>query len=130
MNICADCYRKIGTCSWEKNFTPVPGWRAKEVAINAKAWTHKDEQGTVKTYNIQWCPLFVSHPRAIKYKSSTPKPIVATNIVTGEKTYFSSIKKAMTEGGFSENSIHKCLRGKLKFHYGHTFRYATKEDAL
>ena len=58
-NICFDCKRACGGCSWSENdpvtgkirFEPVPGWTAERVPINL-SW------GIDFTYHITACPLF------------------------------------------------------------------------
>lgn len=57
-NICFDCKKATGKCSWSKNFTPVPGWTAEPVRT-----VHKDINRTsgihiIETYYITACPLF------------------------------------------------------------------------
>ena len=37
-NICFDCKKACGGCSWSKNFTPVKGWLANKTKIR----TYKD----------------------------------------------------------------------------------------
>lgn len=58
-NICFDCDRACGGCSWSEvdletkrtRFEPVPGWTAKKVLL------HGDQ-----TYHITACPLFKPDP--------------------------------------------------------------------
>lgn len=55
-NICFDCQRACGGCSWSQDFTPVPGWTAKPVKL-------KQSPGEpIDTYHITGCPLFLPHP--------------------------------------------------------------------
>jgi len=51
-------------------------------------------------------------------------PIVATDIKTGEQTYFKSAIDAERAMGFSHQHIAKVCRNKLLSHKGHTFKYA------
>lgn len=122
MNICADCYRTIGTCSWEKNFVPVDGWEAKKTTVMVQY------KGPVESYNVVSCPLFVPHPKSSKPRRSKSRPIIATNIVTGETIIFPSVRAAEKTNDFLESSIHKCLAGKQQVHYGYTFQYLDAED--
>lgn len=49
--LCWDCKKACGGCSWSKNFEPVPGWQAeKRVLYNAKI--------PVVSYHITACPEF------------------------------------------------------------------------
>ncbi len=52
-SLCWKCTRPgTGTCSWDKNLTPVPGWDATAVR-----WRHKPgEYG--HTWHVNACPLF------------------------------------------------------------------------
>lgn len=51
-NICFDCERACGGCSWSQDFTPVPGWTATPVYREAA------HEGYQETYQITACPLF------------------------------------------------------------------------
>ena len=52
-NICWDCQRACGGCSWSEDFIPVPGWTAEPSII-------KQSPGVdIHSYHIAACPLFV-----------------------------------------------------------------------
>lgn len=53
------------------------------------------------------------------------KPILATNIATGDTTEYRSIEEAVRLGGFRSSSIYDCLNGKVKTHSGHSFSRPT-----
>ena len=61
-NICFDCKKACGQCSWsaadpltgELLFKPVPGWTAEEVEQNRK---YRNKYPST-TYHITACPLF------------------------------------------------------------------------
>lgn len=63
-NICFDCRRACGGCSWSEldpdtgkpRFQPVPGWTAKPVRLNIGTTTCG--RVMVDTYHITACPLF------------------------------------------------------------------------
>lgn len=64
-NICIDCKKACGGCSWsevdpatgEIRFEPVPGWTAKKVQL--RNGSNRDGSGHyVYTYSIKACPLF------------------------------------------------------------------------
>ena len=64
INICFDCKRACGGCSWsaiddrtgEVQFKPVPGWQTKKRSRkNGRKWEIVEQ--------IIWCPLFVSDRR-------------------------------------------------------------------
>ena len=64
-NICFDCQKACGGCSWSEldpktgkpRFEPVPGWTAKDVLLNIGHLKSGDR--FVKTYRISACPEFV-----------------------------------------------------------------------
>lgn len=61
-NICFDCKKACGGCSWTEldsqtlrpRFEPVPGWTATETVINMGG----DHHLKVTSYHITACPLF------------------------------------------------------------------------
>lgn len=55
-NICFDCARACGGCSWSARFEPVPGWTAEPVQI--KYYNKSDGPLFTDTYSITACPLF------------------------------------------------------------------------
>lgn len=143
MNICADCQNPVNTCSWEREFKPVEGWTAKETRLLIASPSERKGQPYTTSYDVTACPFFKPYPgyKPPKQKVFVPKdrkegkkgkkgrkgrPIIATNIVTGEEISFSSIKQAIKLGGFSSSSIYFCLAGEQYSHYGYKFRY--KED--
>lgn len=64
-NICFDCQRACGYCSWTETnpetgktrFEPVPGWTAEKVLLNVAIYA--DGVKATETYHITECPLFV-----------------------------------------------------------------------
>lgn len=53
--LCWECDRATGGCSWSRRFIPVKGWTAKPTIIRDDSETY----GTViKSYHITKCPLF------------------------------------------------------------------------
>jgi hypothetical protein len=63
-NICFDCKKACGGCSWSAvdpvtrklRFEPVPGWTAKKVWL--QSWHHGSRSREVETYHITACPEF------------------------------------------------------------------------
>ena len=55
-NICWDCQKAAGACSWSKNLTPVEGWEAEEVPY---MMYHGSGYTVASTYHITKCPEFV-----------------------------------------------------------------------
>lgn len=77
-NICFDCQKAVGGCSWSEinpdtrkpRFEPVPGWTAEKVLLR----TGTDQRGAsvVETYAITACPLFEEdEPRKVDYRQLT-----------------------------------------------------------
>jgi hypothetical protein len=60
-NICFDCDRACGGCSWSRNFEPVPGWTAQKVSLNMGNSARRKQRYTI-TYSITACPLFTPDP--------------------------------------------------------------------
>ena len=58
-NLCFDCERACGGCSWSRSFTPVPGWTAKKTVRSS---THGTDRVFLESYDITACPLFVPTP--------------------------------------------------------------------
>lgn len=62
-NICFDCEKACGRCSWSKDFTPVPGWTAIEVFRNIDGrYAGPYDHFFSRTYAITACPLFERTP--------------------------------------------------------------------
>lgn len=67
-NICFDCQRACGGCSWsachpvtgQPLFIPVPGWTAEPSKLYSAHGSHKRETWT---YHITACPLFLRDVR-------------------------------------------------------------------
>ena len=68
-NICFDCERACGGCSWSEEdpetkkirFEPVPGWTARKIMKHTGYGRSKDHW--TETYCITACPLFVKTPQ-------------------------------------------------------------------
>ena len=54
--LCWDCEKAYGQCSWLKNFKPVKGWVAKPNKI--KTCTKDGGFYYIESYLIEKCPLF------------------------------------------------------------------------
>lgn len=70
-NICFDCDRACGGCSWSEwdpetkrpRFKPVPGWTAKKSIVrNTATKNGKSKRVPQETYHITACPLFKPDP--------------------------------------------------------------------
>lgn len=67
MSICQKCARKIGTCNWERNFTPVPGWNAMPTVLNGQVVVKGTKiKRKIQSYKVIECPLFVPPNRGKK----------------------------------------------------------------
>lgn len=58
------------------------------------------------------------------------KPIVATELQTGEEMFFRSIKEASEELGIERSNISHNLRWDIESTHGYVFEYADREDIL
>lgn len=116
MSLCQICAQTIGTCSWERDFTPVPGWDAIPTKILMNSGVRE------RSYHVLRCPLFVE-PKRRKGKDIIKKKktkIVAVNIETGETKEYATIKAAASDG-FSGSEVCRCVLGQDKSHKGYTF---------
>ena len=65
-NICIECQKACGGCSWSEmdpvtgtiRFEPVPGWTAEKVLLNFGTTT-SGRKVVTETYHITACPEFV-----------------------------------------------------------------------
>lgn len=94
---------------------------------------HKDgNRANNHVDNLEWVTSSGNTEHAVVTGALLPwgkarKPIVATNIETGESRYFDSISKA--EIYYGTRHIDSVLSGKRQTAKGHTFRYANGGDA-
>lgn len=74
-NICFDCKKACGGCSWSEinpdtkkpRFEPVPGWTAEKVIL--QVGNSKSGHVMIETYAITDCPLFEpEEPRKVDYR--------------------------------------------------------------
>ena len=61
LQLCSDCARAVGFCSWSKNLTPVEGWTAEDAVISHYNKKHGRvvEIREVPSYHVIACSLFV-----------------------------------------------------------------------
>lgn len=79
--------------------------------------------------NLEWCTQIYNlryGTRAKKISLAMSRPIVATNIESGEKLYFKSLRSAL-KYGFTLPSMIKCLKGLSKQYKGFIWVYICKE---
>lgn len=64
MSICQTCAREIGTCSWERDFTPVPGWKAVPTILKGQNFSKGSNlKKQIPSYQVISCPLFIPPKR-------------------------------------------------------------------
>lgn len=51
--LCWNCKKACGGCSWSSSFTPIPGWEATPHI------TDEDNERPIHTYHVKSCPEFV-----------------------------------------------------------------------
>ena len=57
--LCWDCKRACGGCSWSRNFTPIAGWDAEETTICVQ----NRSEGRISSFYIRDCPQFIREER-------------------------------------------------------------------
>lgn len=62
-------------------------------------------------FNVKSCNLITKN-----------KPVIGTNIITGEELRYESALEA-TKDGFTQQHISQCCNGKQRVHKGYTWRY-------
>ena len=68
-NICFDCQKACGGCSWSRSFEPVPGWTAEKTMLNNGMAC--DKRRMAETYHIIACPEFVQDEPRRKVNDSS-----------------------------------------------------------
>jgi hypothetical protein len=56
-SLCWSCKRATGTCSWSRNFEPVPGWEAEKTEV--KNTYGKERFEMIASYDVKACPLYI-----------------------------------------------------------------------
>lgn len=86
-NICFDCARACGGCSWSRRFKPVPGWTAQRATLPGGM------SGTrIDTYQITACPQYV---KSVRYSTrGRATPVIRTDPETGEEKRYASMSIA------------------------------------
>lgn len=86
-NICFDCARACGGCSWSRRFKPVPGWTAQRATLPGGT-----PGTTIDTYQVTACPKYVKTVRHSTQGRATP--VIRTNPETGEEKRYASMSIA------------------------------------
>ena len=91
---------------------------------------HKDENKTNNAVdNLEWCSSRYNAnygTRSKRCAATKSRPIVGTDIATGERVYFNSAKEA-GENGYNFSHVCSCVRGDRKKHKGKTWRLLNAE---
>lgn len=94
------------------------GNKHKNEAVNLEWSTHKENLDHADTTGLR----DGSVAALLKSNKKLQRPIIATNVVTGEETYYPSIQAAQRVIGTKD--INAVLSGKQHKAKGHTYRYA------
>lgn len=106
---------------------------AKHIKAHTSNVTHAVKRtagGTCKGYWLRYLDSKVEKPDLVGraggvYKNG--KPVIATNIATGQELFFLSGRVAAKELGISDKNIPAALKGRVKSLGGYKFRYETDE---
>ncbi|WPF70094.1 HNH endonuclease [Bacillus phage BC-VP] len=99
--------------------------------VNKTKVNHKDEDKSNNiAMNLEWCTTAYNNTYGTRIQrvaeknrtGSMCKPVVATNIKTGEETVYPSLK-ATDLHGFQSPNVHKCCKGINKTHKGFYWKY-------
>jgi len=102
---------------------------ARQIGVHSSNVTHavkRSTGGTCKGYWLRYLDVDISKPKLVGraggvYKNG--KPVIATNISTGEETIFLSGRMAAKQLGVSDKNMPGALKGRIKSLGGYTFRY-------
>lgn len=126
MNICGDCKRFMD-CSWERDFVPVEGWKARKVSYTEIYNYNKKD---LFSYDVIDCPLFIppydGYKKPKKYKkkinqaSARRKQVNGVKISTGETRVWTSVMSTKKDG-FDPRLVSACANGRKQTHNGWRF---------
>lgn len=134
MNICSECQRPVGSCSWERSFRPVDGWTAEKATRRFQSTLGgKSFVTQVETFSIKECPLYIPPAAGRERDRDCSKPtvkrfVVAEDMVFHTKVKFPSAAAADRDGGFIKAEVVACLEGRQRSHYGHYFYWEEVEE--
>lgn len=87
--------------------------------------------------NLEWCTRrhnMLHGTRSARYSASITnhpkksKPVISTDIPTGEETFYVSMSEANRQRGYSTSHISQCCSGKRLTHGNCTWRYAHEQE--
>ena len=64
--LCNDCARSVGFCSWSKRLDPVEGWTAVPTVVKINRRGKNKHEYEMDTYHITECPLFIQEGETVE----------------------------------------------------------------
>jgi len=124
---CEDCINACGGCSFTEldengnlKMEPVPGWKAEKVVW--KPYSKKRDK-TQYTYRVIDCPLYKQAGQDEKPRKRYglfQRPILSTNIYTGQQTIYESVHYVNNDG-FEVEKANICVLSGRHVYNGHRF---------
>ena len=114
-NICFDCRKALGGCSWSRDFIPVPGWTAEPAVLKCGG------SESTQTYRITACPLFDPDGKTPTSPDSIPIRCIETGVV------FRSLNAAAKAAGGSIGALRDMIHKGRSYAYGYHWELVGKE---
>lgn len=74
--LCNDCARCVGFCSWSKRLEPVDGWTAVPTVVKINRRGKNKTEYEMDTYHITECPLFIREGKTVEERRAQRKMLM------------------------------------------------------